>query len=628
MQSVPKMPRYWISEPDPVSQTRCTHHACSVIHPRNSILNNCERTITVPPSESKSKIGLNIFLLKKNLDSPGKWSKNDYLTHPLGEDGIAKIVGHRELPFESDEVVGTLLIKHPPSENTPSWAYFLNDGLESEITDDQLKNKSVSALLVLDIGGRQFVLAFGHGRHMLEHKCIDTRFGVRVCLNSIQPGKIASIDKQTFDANPRLTRTQATKLSSISAYGVNPEQDLLKAVVGITSNDYSPDLGDVVAGMDSLKITINADTASVHRALVAASSLAESTAFLNEVDGKESQFAWVNNLTHETDDTKIEMLDADLWSNFKSVNFSKMWLAAPEIIDWTNLSGFSYWPITEETILTQLMDISSFRDTFNRNCSLATLKSRKIYYKRSSDGFKGSYSAFSCIYWESQLGTDAYILHQGEWYKIDPKFSAAVNKAYKSIPKKSPSALFPEYDHKDEGDYNSAVASGKGSSYTLLDKKLIKFGGGPSSIEACDLLLHSTPSAKGELIHVKRGRESASLSHLFNQGLVSCTLLASAPDFVKAMNEQLKEQKRRVVPAKFPCSDYDLIFAIIDGSSKKPPSDLPFFSKISLLSSVKNVSAYGFDAYVMRIHESQAFLMKKAAKKAEKASKKKATKQI
>ncbi|MEA0735879.1 TIGR04141 family sporadically distributed protein [Xanthomonas campestris pv. campestris] len=576
----------------------------------------------MPSKEPKSKIGLNIFLLKYNLESATKiWEKREYLTQSSGsgeDDGVAK---HRELPFESGGVAGTLLIKHPPSENTPDWVYFINDGLDNETTD-QLKNKSVSALLVLKIKDRQFVLAFGHGRHMLEHSCIDTRFGVKVCLNSIEPGRIASIDKQTFDANPRLTRTQATKISSISAYGVNPDQDLLKAVVGITQKAYSGDLGDVVAGMDSLQISVSADMASVERAIITALSRAESSDYLKKIDGKESQFAWVNNLTHETDDAKLRELNDDLWFNFRSLNFYKMWLAAPEIIDWSNLSGFSYWPITEETIFSQFIEISDFRKTFNKNSSLSTLRSRKIYYQRSSDKSYGSYPAFSCVYWETRLGNDNYILHQGNWYKINPDFAKATDDAYKKIPEKVPSSAFPEYDHADEGDYNLAVSSQTRLAYTLLDKKLIRFGGGPSSIEVCDLLRHATSASRGELIHVKRGRESASLSHLFNQGLVSCTLLASAPEFVKEVNEQLRSRKRRQVPIKFPCSDYDLVYAIIDGPSTSPPSDIPFFSKISLLSSIRTLTAYGFNAYLMRIHESASFLAKKAAKKkAKKAAK-------
>lgn len=568
------------------------------------------------------KIGLNIFLLKENLESKNKkWIKSDFLVRTKEKDGVKRTVKHRELKFEYGELEGLLLIKDPPSENTPDWAYFLNGGLDTEITDN-LKNKSASALLLLEVKGRQFVLAFGHGRHMLEHKCIDTRFGVKVCLNSIEPGKIASIDKQTFDANPRLTRTQATKISSISAYGVNPEQDLLKAIVGITRQEHSAELGAVVAGMDSLKITIDADIKSIRQSLITALSQANSTKFLEEVDGKESQFAWVNNLTHETDDERIKILDEDLWKNFKGLAIHKMWLAAPEIIDWTNISGFSYWAINDETVLSQFMEIKDFRDTFNKNSSLSTLKSRKIYYKRSSDNSTGSYPAFNCIYWETALENDSYILHQGEWYKINPEFSEAVNKAYRGIPTKPLPPFFPEYDHTDEGAYNSAVSSARGSAYTLLDKKLIKYGGGPSSIEVCDLFLHSTSTTRGELVHVKRGRESASLSHLFGQGLVSCTLLASAPDFVKSINEQLKGQRRRLVPAKFPCINYDLVYAIIDGPSTKPSSDIPFFSKISLLHSVKTVAAYGFEVYIMRIYESAIFLQKKAEKKAKKKAEK------
>lgn len=60
-----------------------------------------------------------------------------------------------------------------------------------------------------------------------------------------------------------------------------------------------------------------------------------------------------------------------------------------------------------------------------------------------------------------------------------------------------------------------------------MDAKVIYYGGGYSSIEVCDVL-----SKNGELIHVKRHNGSATLSHLFNQGLVSGELIREDRSFL------------------------------------------------------------------------------------------------
>lgn len=74
---------------------------------------------------------------------------------------------------------------------------------------------------------------------------------------------------------------------------------------------------------------------------------------------------------------------------------------------------------------------------------------------------------------------------------------------------------------KKEFDYNKFVADKKG--YLLLDCEIITVkpnSKGRHKFEICDLL-----TKDGHLIHVKFSGATAKLGHLFNQGLISGTIL-------------------------------------------------------------------------------------------------------
>ena len=60
----------------------------------------------------------------------------------------------------------------------------------------------------------------------------------------------------------------------------------------------------------------------------------------------------------------------------------------------------------------------------------------------------------------------------------------------------------------------------------VMDRKNIRYGGGASRIEFCDLFIN-----KRTLLHVKRYGGSSAMSHLFSQGVVSATLFLQDRDF-------------------------------------------------------------------------------------------------
>lgn len=562
------------------------------------------------------RVSLNLFLLKDKGRKPNKapWTEEEFLAKPVVDGKPQRISVDRYLL--KGEAAGTLYVRKPYSENKPEWISFLERDLQNSQGLRELVNRSYSAILLIEAGKRQFVIAFGHGRHMLDMATVEFRFGLKVALNSIAPDKIASIDKQTFDSSPRISRTQAIRAASVTSYDVDPEQDMLRAIVGLTSPPHIEKLGEVVAGMDSLKISVPIRPRDLNRTLEYALSRFKSKDYLKEKDGRESDFAWVDNIEPIADATLISELDQQLWDSLKSSELSSTWMAVPEIIDWEDIAGFSYKPLSpdQDWELDQVLQIEKFAQSFRKNATLQTLKNKSVYMV-STSGHVRSYQAYRAIYSEMKNSVGTFVLNAGSWFKIHQGVEQRVNRFFESLrgSTTTPDPPFIEYDHKDEEDYNKAVVA-QNMGHVCLDRKLINFGGGASKIEVCDIYLPRKPGNRSQLFHVKRGRSSSSLSHLFAQGLVSCELLIDEPKFVVEVDKQLQGANVDALNGVIKGSDYNVVYVIIDGP-KGSPLDIPFFSKVTLEGCAKRLQRYGFSVNLMHVGESSSVLDKKKAKR-------------
>lgn len=575
--------------------------------------------------KSSKKISLNIYLLKENAAAkpPAAWSKDEYLSKPLDSRGVPRKISVNVYPLGPKGEYGVLYIRRPQSQTAPDWIEFVAGGMDDAAKLDKLKNKSVSALLVTVAKDRQFALAFGHGRHLLDQACVEQRFGIKVALNSISPEKIASLDKQTFEAMPRISRTQAIRTTSVSDYGINAEQDLLKALVGLTKKEYADKLGDVIAGMDSLKTTVGIEISELQKLLEVALARAASKDYLNKSkDGTASAFAWVDNLQAVSDKSVLDQLDSELWKLFEKDDFSAMWLAIPEILDWMDVTGFAYSrkQLAETDSLFTKLEIQDLKSSLRTGAVVGTLKHTSIFMVTASGTPPQSFASYKCLYAEVTHSTVTYILNAGSWYRVEENFQKSVQDFFINLPRLALASPFMEYDHKGEGPYNEAVAAVAPNNIAMLDRDLIAFGGKHSKIETCDLFSPATATdPKGKFFHVKRGRSSANLSHLFAQGLVSSSLLVREPVFVVEVNKQLTGKGFGSLPAKVDGKDHEVVFAIIDGSSTKP-IDIPFFSKVNLQQCCGNIRAYGFDVKLLHIPESAVYLAAERVKAATKAT--------
>ena len=94
------------------------------------------------------------------------------------------------------------------------------------------------------------------------------------------------------------------------------------------------------------------------------------------------------------------------------------------------------------------------------------------------------------------------------------------------------------------------------------------------------------------LYHVKVSTLSASLSHLFNQGVNSIEIIKSEPlakdKFQALLKEKMGGNNEAAYLSPVGKDEYKVVYAIISRKEKdKKSANLPLFSRISLMRSIK-----------------------------------------
>jgi uncharacterized protein (TIGR04141 family) len=157
------------------------------------------------------------------------------------------------------------------------------------------------------------------------------------------------------------------------------------------------------------------------------------------------------------------------------------------------------------------------------------------------------------------------------------------------------SLQMPDYLHDGEEAYNRSVADAAPNAFFLMDQKFVRYPTARDQVEFCDLYSHSKL-----IIHVKRYRGSATLSHLFSQGVVSGELFCAIPEFRDGVNGHLHEPFRLANTDRRPNADeFEVVFAII--SRSRGPLTLPFFSRVNLRNATQRLRAFGYRVSVTKI---------------------------
>lgn len=463
----------------------------------------------------------------------------------------------------------------------PRWAKLFADYLD---INELGRVSTSSAVFLLQVNKRLFALTFGQGRHLLTPGVWEERFGLKVALNCIEENHLRSIDKRTFDAIARHTRVQSSREAAPPDFGLDIEQDLLRAVTGTPSDEQ---LGKKLDGMDALHALLRAEISDLRAVLSTYLDKFHDTSY-------KKVFPWVDHIAEVSSPRTIDELDQLLVGRIEDRNFDRCWLAVPEVVDWADISGFRYGfgaRAPEHHDLHFPEFLSSLRE--DAPVTLDVLKRRHAHCIGDEGHEIDEWPIYQCIYCEIEHEGDSYLLSGGKWYRVNRDFVTEVNEDFERLPRFADALA--DYDDDTEAAYCERVVDRSDGLYALMDRKTIQIGGGYSKVEFCDLY-----SRTRDLIHVKRYGGSSVLSHLFSQGLVSGEAFRSDLKFRQDVDALLPRTHKIADSAQAPNpADYRIVFAVV--SDSPDALTLPFFSKINLRHATRRLQALGYRVAISKI---------------------------
>lgn len=525
---------------------------------------------------------LAVFLIKNNFktfDSTLK-SKKDIFKYTLNDN----------IKDEGLIVIGQ------QKDKEPDWKNLLQTISQGKI--QQLNNSSNRAVLFFRKNKRIFAICFGYGKYLLNEDSIERDFGLKTALNIIDADKLISIDKANIGDLNLLTKTQASKKGSPYHFEIDILRDLIKGVTGEPKVINDGLYGNIITGNESLHIAPKVRLSEVPKILMNLHS-----SYIS--DTYKERFDWIDNIKPEKDPNIINKLKNELLSALNN-NKENIHLSPPFFIDWENFEYMSYTPKGDQFNEFDIKDFITYK--FEDNFEFETweqLLKQNLYFKLSNHDFPFSSKFWRFLNFEIELDGFRYVFTSSNWYKISKSYYSDIYKYCSQIEESSSKFIDCKKSDRgdtkgkyDEGIFNEDLAKSS-IDYLLFDKNFIKSEISMSSIEFCDIFNKSN----NEIIHVKFGGRSSTLSHLFSQGRVSANSLQKDREFRKNLRTKLKYNKN-LIPIEnknFNTSDFTITYAIIDDKNRSFVDSLPFFSLVNFRLTLDDLLNRGYKLKVKKI---------------------------
>ena len=526
----------------------------------------------------------------KNKELLQMASKNK-LSIYLIKEGISEKDDIFEKPDEV-QILNTLSDNSPvyyaPSYvHEPSWvqSFFLHG-------DARLAqaNSRVVLLKNLNIDGNEhiFALTFGYARFLFKPNVLEEQFGLKIVLNSIEQNQIRKISKASVGTNQKQSNEQLPKNSNISEFGFDINRDLMKNVSGKSEDEYFEK--SMLTGGDIFSLTVSRDISNIDDFLIYCYHKYKEDSYKN-------RFAWIDNIKYVKNKDTIGRLNAQVISQINARNYSCVWMAVPEVVDWIDIKCFK---ISGDRSTTEYDDIyidkvvASLRNELTDISQLTTKTIRAISSRDNSLSLY-EWTAYNCLIAEISLDGNEYCLNNGKWYKIYSDFARDINNQYENLDLCQDTFIsFNHTQYDGEDAYNEALRNTLQDSIMLHKYKIPIGGGQGNNIEPCDILWNN------KMIHIKKNGGSSLLSHLFNQAYVSCQMWMDNKSRKKLKEKLEEEGLHNIVPDVFIPSNYEIIIAIINKFQDARPK-IPFFSKVTICYTATAIETLGYQVKLKNI---------------------------
>jgi len=495
-----------------------------------------------------------------------------------GDDAFQELIPKSELPFESKAYF------QRNRKTKPKWLNFLTENFD--IDPDDVFNTTNSFLLLIKVHGHIFAITQGFGFNGIDRNQLERGFGLRVALNEMDPKKLKVVDFRKIDTTTKQKRVLLNRNSPLYDFDFDVDEDLLNLIAGQASD---PEFARKLVGADSLSLTGE----------VAFMEIGQRCDALLQAFSKEDYkeyFAFIDNLRQIKDKYLIQELEEALSEALSQRHTDKLMLAYPDIDNLNQIERFKLmYDYRADTC--EEVDLESIYDFLNNYGFLGVApKELGILGLDSDDNpITKKFSLHDHIVFETNHRGRKYLLTLGRWFEIANDYVEQVDRDISSIEEIADPDYLPRIRKgQREDEYNAFVATTR--EFLLLDKSAFPIGG-RSKVEVSDLL-----SPQREFICVKKYNDSSTLSHLFSQGFVSAALFNDDKEYREFILGKYPDHWPKLFDEDSPDkAGISFVFAIASNSQGRLVDSLPFFSKVNLRRTRKDIERLGFRVKLYRI---------------------------
>ena len=322
---------------------------------------------------------------------------------------------------DAEGPLGTLYVERR-NASAPRWADFFAPQIHRTSLGFVC---SSSAVFHVPVDERTLLLTFGQGRHLLNPGCWEEKFGIRTALNSIGVEHLRSIDKHTLNTYGMHSRVQVSREAPPSEFDIDFERDLVRAITG-TPSDHN--IAERLSGFNSLKMSkrTNLYTLKADLSLLLLQFAKETY---------KEKFPWIDHVSEVKNASLRDKLDALLIDSIKMGKSDICWLAIPEPIDWSDISGFRFRghgprPNHQDV---RLPDFIKDNNVDLTQLDIEFLKKRDVSAVTDEGHFRHTWPIYKCLYCEVEESGETYLLTAGRWYQVATGFVQKVNESFKNV---------------------------------------------------------------------------------------------------------------------------------------------------------------------------------------------------
>lgn len=475
------------------------------------------------------------------------------------------------------------VLDNPP---TPPWwkGYF---GIQQPLMQT-LKG----AIVFLPVGDRTFAITFGHVYQNLKPESYEYDFGLRVTLNCLDPDKLKSLDSLSPEKAKR-QRTQMPVDSDLTYFDFDRDSTILKSLTGKVKAEHKPFFKHAT-GASSIRVSSDVGPDGL-------ADLCGKLLELYEDEAYKISFPDIQNVSPVKDPVKIDALNARLIAALRDKD-DNLILTIPDIVDYADemyatFSGEGTGLFYDDVFIGRYYDYLEQAGFDLAIASIETLKKHNLVLTNDDGQPRGDRpSILKCLIFDTTLdgGAETYHLCEGNWYQVNGDYVSSLSDYLDPL---CADTTLLAYNHADEAVFNSACAAANENS-VCMDKGNISLAG-QKQVEPCDIFEVTQNSIV--LHHVKKSTVSATLSHLFNQGLNSIQLIRDEEEALENLKalaaDKAPDGEEAAFLEAFEGKNYKVAFHIVTHKNKDDKSlNLPLFSRISLKRTMKELRRMGIEA--------------------------------